>query len=162
LCQRGDLEQGIAAIEQAVEEFDAVEYRLSISGHLTNLAEAKRRTGKVREAEALCARAYHSMHESSQCWLEPELLRVQAMIKSDLQPDRPQVAEEMLRNALACAQRLQQPLFEFRCLRSLRDFLGPARQDVEIERHLRQLSYLRDLDSRAAKAIRTRLSALSA
>ena len=50
LCQRGDLAQGVAAIEQAVAAFDAKKYHLSLAGHLANLADAQRRLGRLDQA----------------------------------------------------------------------------------------------------------------
>jgi predicted ATPase len=153
LCQHGDLQQGITVMEQAIEAFDAIDFRLSITGHLANLADAKRTSGKFHDAEALCGRALELVSESSQRWLEPEVRRIEALIASDARPQQPDKAEDMLRSAAICARDLGLPVFELRCLVSLRDFLGTTRQDVGVESRMRELSHLRDLDRRVAVAM---------
>ena len=45
LCQRGDLDQGIAALEDAIAMFNSVKSNLMLSGYLTALADARRRNG---------------------------------------------------------------------------------------------------------------------
>ena len=42
-CQDGDLESGAAKIEAAIKAFDSAEYKLGVSAHLCNLADALRR-----------------------------------------------------------------------------------------------------------------------
>jgi tetratricopeptide (TPR) repeat protein len=151
LCQRGDLERGVETIERAIESFDAIEFRLSISGHLANLANAKRHTGRLHEAKVLCERALELISESSQRWLEPEVRRIEALIEKEFRTGRPSPVEDMLRRAVISARKLGLPVLEHRCLRSLRSFLGPARHDIEIEFRLQELSYLQGLDQKVAQ-----------
>ena len=148
LCQREDLEQGARTIEQAIASLDLIEFRLAVSGYLGNLAEAHRRLGNLQAAEAACARAIEMMRESSFIWLEPELRRIEALIAGARSPE---LAETMLRRAVARAQQLGFPVLERRCLISLRQYAGG--RDENIETRLRALSYLGDLAQRVARAM---------
>ena len=162
LCQRGDLEHGTETIQRAIESFDSINFRLSISGHLANLADAKRRCGRLDEANALTSRAMELIAESSQRWLEPEVRRIEAIIERDSGPNRFGHAEDKLRKAVLLAQRLGHPVFELRCLLSLRDLIGPTRQEVEIKSRLQDLAYLRNLDRQVDKAVQKHGLALTA
>ncbi len=71
MCQQGDLKGGATVLSGAIASLDAIEFRLAISGYLANLADAQRRLGDVRAAEAACARAVELMSASSFLWLEP-------------------------------------------------------------------------------------------
>lgn len=151
LCQRGQLAQGIAAIEQAVAAFDAVSFRLAESGHLANLADAQRRIGRIREAETSSQRAVDLLPEGSS-WLEPEVLRVAGLIAAELGPkdDR---AEATLRRAVESAQRMGFPVMERRCLNSLSQHLARRQPDPAIDQRLTALAHLGDLDRRVARAL---------
>ncbi len=153
LCQRGDLDHGAAAIEQAIAALDSIEFRMAISGYLGNWADALRRLGKLQAAEAACARAIELMRESSFRWLEPELRRIEALIAGGLSRRGPDIAEGMLRGAVACAQNLGFPVLERRCLISLKRCLGPKRKDFELESRLKALSHFGDLARRVAAAV---------
>src|SRR6185437_6528146 len=124
LCQRGELDQGTAALEQAIAALDSIAFRLAISGFLAQWADAQRRQGRLQAAEAACARAIELISESSFRWLEPELRRIAALIAGELSLRGARVAEEMLRGAVACAQKLGFPVLERRCLISLGECLG--------------------------------------
>jgi len=78
LCQRGELDEGMASISNAIHTFDRAEYRLAVSGYLTNLADAQRRAGRMKEAKRSSVRALEMTLESSFGWHEPEALRVDA------------------------------------------------------------------------------------
>jgi hypothetical protein len=162
LCQRGNFGQGIETIQRAIDFFDSIEYRLSLSGHLVNLAEAKRCNGKLHEAKTLCARALDLLAPSCQCWLEPEVRRIDALIERDLRPGQSTHAEALLRGALAAARSLGVPVFELRCLRNLRDLLGPTRRDPDVAAQIEALSHLEGLDRRVPEAMRKRQAASAA
>jgi len=148
LCQLGRLEQGAATIEQAIAALESIEFRLAISGHLGNLADAHRRLGNLRAAESACARAIELMSESSFLWLEPELRRIEALIMGARSPE---IAEAMLRRAVVRAQQLGFPVLERRCLVALGQRL--ERYDEDVESRLRELSHLGDLAQRVASAM---------
>jgi predicted ATPase len=140
LCQQGDFHAGISAMEAAISVLDSIGFKLGLAGYLGNLADALRRLGNVKAARAACERAMETMHESSFCWFEPELRRIEALIVGQEQPQRPAAAEEMLREAVACAQGSGFPIFEYRCLASLRETLKPGDLDFELETRMRSLA----------------------
>jgi hypothetical protein len=88
--------------------------------------------------------------------------RIEALIVSDLRPQESEANGEMFRRAAALARERGSTVFELRCLVSLRAFLGPEHQDVEVETHIRQLSNLCDLDRRVREAVQTEVSAFRA
>jgi class 3 adenylate cyclase/predicted ATPase len=152
-CQKGDLEQGINVIEQSVREFEAIQYRMSISGHLVNLADAKRRTGKLEEADQLCRKARSWIDEGADRWLEPEIMRIEALVARDLNPKDPAKAERSIRAAIGLAQSLGFPMFELRCLDTFKDIVG---DDAQFDTRAEELSRYRNLDRLAANALRPR------
>lgn len=153
LCQQGDLKQGIAVMEHAINTLNDLGFRLSVSGQIAILADAKRRSGDLAGAEKRYAEAMQMAAETDEHWLEPEIRRIGALIEHDIHPDRRDRAEAMLREAVECARKLNFPVFELRCLDSLKHVLGSANQDPAIEARLAELSSLRHLDRRVASAI---------
>jgi class 3 adenylate cyclase/tetratricopeptide (TPR) repeat protein len=142
LSQQGKPEQGIALMAQAIERFDAAEYRLGVAGHLANLADAQRLTGRLSEAKASAARALRTTFVSGNGWLEPELRRIDALIVSELSSEHRTQAAEILTHACHSARENRIPVFERRCLRSLRDLGELAQENSE---PLARLAYLDDL-----------------
>ncbi|MDM0105382.1 adenylate/guanylate cyclase domain-containing protein [Variovorax sp. J22R24] len=151
LCQRGQLAQGIAAIEQAVAAFDSVSFRLSEAGHLANLADAQRRFGRLREAASSGARAIELVTEGGQ-WQEPEVLRVAGLIAAEVSPHGDE-AEEKLRLAVAAAQRMGFPVLERNCLVTLSHFLAKRQPDAQVDARLGELSHLDQLDKRVERVL---------
>jgi len=153
LCQRGDLEEGIAMIAKAVAAFDSVQFRMSEAGHVANLADAQRRVGRLAEAAITCERALQLMPEGTQ-FLESELRRVHALVAAELAPTELDRTETLFRGAVKCAQDYRFPILERRCLASLAQFLDAAgRRDASVESRLGELSHLADLDRRVARAM---------
>ncbi|HUJ99353.1 MAG TPA: adenylate/guanylate cyclase domain-containing protein [Stellaceae bacterium] len=154
LCQQGYLDQGIAVLQQAIDAFEAAGFRLTVSGHLAFLADAKRRRGDLRGAEELSARAMEMVAEGSDVrWLEPEVCRIAALIEHDIRPQE-QAAHALLGKAIDRAQTFGFPVFERRCLATLAELQGPERHDGTVAARLRQLAHLGDLDRRASEAMR--------
>ena len=140
-------------IAKAIAAFDSVQFRLSVAGHVANLADAQRRVGRLSEAAVTCERAMELMPEGCQ-WLEAELRRVHALVTAELAPTEPDHAETLLRGAVRCAQDYRFPVLERRCLLSLARFLDSAgRPDATVESRLGELSHLADLDRRVARAM---------
>jgi len=153
LCQKGDYEQGIAVIDQSIKEFDAMTYRLGVCLLLASLADARRHTGNIDGAAQLCRRARDLIHQGADRWLEPEVMRVEALVAHNLEPDSASKAEEMIRAAVAKAQALRFPLFELRCLDSFREIVGA---DSVLDVRAQELAQYRNLDRLAASALRRR------
>lgn len=151
LCQSGHLAQGIAAIEQAVAAFEAVSFHLALAGHYANLADAQRRLGRLQQAQASASRALALVPEGSR-WLEPEVLRIAALVNAELADD-PAVTEAMLRRAVESARRLAFPVMERRCLESLSDYLGSDRPDAQADERFRALDGLDGLARRVEKVV---------
>lgn len=159
LCQNGDFQQGISVLEPAIGALEAAEFRLALPFDLAILADAKRRVGDLEGATAVCARAVQMISDTGQKWIEPEVLRVAALTTLDLHPQEREKAEATLRRAVDCARALALPVFEVRCLSSLRDVLGEA--DGDVDRRLKELARVSDLETRAAKAARSAASLLN-
>jgi hypothetical protein len=140
-------------MEQAVKVLETVELRFSLSAHLANLADAKRRNGDFRSAEELCARALQMVSDSGERWYEPEVRRIAALIANDLRPNDRDKTEELLRTAVECACNLSFLVFELRSLQSLKEFLGSAHQDPSVEARIGELSHLQNLDRRVAATV---------
>jgi class 3 adenylate cyclase len=117
MCQQGNLHQGIATVERAVAGLAAADFRLCEAGFLTILADSKRMLGLTSEACALSERAMKEV-TGAERWLEPEVLRVAALVRSEATPGDP-AAIALLRTAIATARNRATPVLELRCLQSL-------------------------------------------
>jgi class 3 adenylate cyclase/tetratricopeptide (TPR) repeat protein len=154
LCRQGDLAQGSAVLEGAIAAFDAAGYCAGVVRYIATLADARRRTGRLAEAEALCARALRMVREGGEFWLEAEAMRIGALVARDADPRRQEEAEALLRDAADRARRRGMPVFELWCLLDLSRLLGPARPDPAVSARIGELSHLRNLERRAAEAFR--------
>jgi hypothetical protein len=140
-------------LAKAIAAFDSVQWRLSLAGHVANLADAQRRVGRLTEAAATCEWAMELMPAGCQ-WLEAELRRVQALVAADLAPTDLDRAEALFRSAVKCGQDQRFPVIERRCLVSLAQFLDSSgRRDASVESRLGELSNFADLDRRVARAM---------
>jgi hypothetical protein len=153
LCQQGSFDQGIAALEQAIAGLEAAEWRLSGPGVLAILADAKRRCGMLAEARTLSDRAVAAARVSDR-WIEPEVLRIAALIAAETTPGDP-AALALARQAIACARRIASPMFELRCLETL-GALTNAAERRDIEPRLRELAAFRGLDRRLRQQLQAR------
>ena len=154
LCRQGDLAQGSAVLEQAVAAFDAADNNVGLVRYLASLADARRRMGRLAEAEALHARALRMVREGGELWFEAEAMRIGALIARDAGGRRADEAEATLRDAAARARNRGMPVFELWCLLDLSRLLGPARPDPAAAARIGELSHLRDIERRAAEAFR--------
>lgn len=154
LCQAGQPEQGIPMIAKAIAAFDSVAFRMAEAGHLGNIADAQRRLGRLEEAQASAERALLLMPEGSR-WLEPELLRVRALVAADAVPKDIEGAEALFRSAAGCARGMGFPIFERRCLASLQAYLAKSgRRDAAVDSRLGELAGFENLGARVASAMR--------
>jgi hypothetical protein len=153
LCQQGSLDQGIATLEQANAALAAVEFRLSEAGFLAILAEAKCRRGMVLEARSLSERALATARIADR-WLEPEVLRIAALVAVALAP-ADSAALTLLREAVLCARRIASPVFELRCLDTLSRLADPFERSA-IEGRIGELAAFRGLDRRLRQQLQAR------
>jgi len=151
MIQQGQLEKGTAHIERGIQILESIEFRLALSGFLGLLADARRQRGDLQAAEVACVRAADLMAASSFLWFEPELRRIEALILKETKGSS--AAEEALRRAVACAQRLAFPVLERRCLISLKQLLGTNHHDLELEARLKKLSHLDDLAQKVSSVM---------
>ena len=156
LCERGDLEKGIAMLKAATDRLESIEFRISLPGLLANLADAQRRQGKIEDASKSCARALVLIADGTDRMMEPEIRRVDALVAADLKAENEEDVEAKFRNSVECARKLGFSVFELRALLSLQSFLGPQRKDIEIESRLKELAHLQNLDRRVEAAIKAR------
>jgi tetratricopeptide (TPR) repeat protein len=153
LCQQGNFDQGIAALEQANAALAAAEWRLAEPGFLAVLGEAKRRCGMLPEARRLSERALAAARVADR-WIEPEVLRVAGVIANQTAPGEP-AALAQLREAAACARRIASPVFELRSLEALAGLTNESeRRDIEVR--LGELAAFRDLDQRLRRQLQVR------
>jgi predicted ATPase/class 3 adenylate cyclase len=153
LCLSGEVERGAALLAEGISRLDTIGFRLSVSGCLGNLADARRQLGDIDGAESACARAIALMAESSFVWLEPELRRIEALIAAARRPPGAEEPERLLRAAAARAAALGFPVLEFRCLSTLQA-LPIATSDPAITDRLAQLARFNGLAARVTAAMR--------
>jgi class 3 adenylate cyclase/tetratricopeptide (TPR) repeat protein len=153
LCQQGSFDQGIAALEQATAALAAAEWRISEAGLLAVLGEAKHRCGMLSEARRLSERALAAARVADR-WIEPEVLRIAGLIAADTAPGDP-AALALLRQAVACAQRIASPVFELRSLEALTG-LTNASERRDIDARLGELAAFRDLEQRLRRQLHIR------
>ena len=151
MVQRGQLEEGVRNIERGIAILDSIEFRTGLSGYLGLLADARRQLGDFPAAEAASSRAFSMLVPSNFVWFEPELLRIKGLMTKET--EGPERAEQVLREAVLKAQALAYPVVERRCLVSLKQLLGPARHDFEVEARLKELAYLGDLSQKVSRAM---------
>ena len=142
LAQSGQYAEGVALMERAIREFDAIDYKLALGAHLTNLAEALRRMGRLDEAKAYSARAIDNLRDKNSGWAEAEILRVDALIEHDLSQGDTSEAVERLERAAEQARRIGSPVFERRCLLSLVEVGGATAAAAKAEERLAALAHL--------------------
>jgi tetratricopeptide (TPR) repeat protein len=156
LCMDGEFEKGIAMLTKAIDRLESIEFRLSLPGHLANLAEAQRLQGNLADAKKTCERGLTMISEGTDLWIEAEVRRIDALVAADMKVESAEKVEAKFREAIERARNLGFPIFELRSLLSLQNFLGPNRKDIEIEARLKKLAHLQNLDRRVEAAIKTR------
>ena len=160
LCQRADFEQGIAVMEEAITAAESAGLgRLGLARYLGTLADAQRRHGQLEAAQATCARAIEAMTSDSK-WVEPEVRRVEALVIRDLRPQDLKQAETSLELAIECTRMLGLPMFELRCLIEFKNMFGAKHDMPDVDRRIDELSAFRDVDRRAAAAVREHVPGL--
>jgi len=154
MCQYGNLEQGIAALKGSIERLESIEFRLSLPGHLANLADAQRRLGNLDGAQASSARSLELISDGCDRWTEPDVRRIDALIAADMKTLHPDAIEAKFRDSAECARKLGFPIFELRALLGLQNFLAGRRRDNGVEARIGELSHLQNLDRRVADALK--------
>lgn len=105
-CARGDApsDAALCALEQAIAEFHAFHLLAQLPYHLSVLAEGQAQRGRLADAETTIAAALKRASATQERWCVPELLRVQAAIRTATgQVDD---AEALLLESIAMAQHI--------------------------------------------------------
>jgi mannose/cellobiose epimerase-like protein (N-acyl-D-glucosamine 2-epimerase family) len=147
------LQQGIAILDKAVRELEAVDFWLSLPGHMAVLADAMRQAKRYRDAADVCERALRHIALSGERLHEPELKLVRAAVAADAKGHVDDSIREMLHSAVASAQELSLPFCEHRAWRTMRSYVGNDCLGAEGEQRLEELSALNDLEERAGRII---------
>lgn len=98
----GSSADGVAALEQAVEEFRSINHLARMPYYLAVLAEALADAGRIGEAETTIRNAREIAHTQEEAWCVPEVLRIQASIA--LRRGDGGQAEDLLMRAMGMAQ----------------------------------------------------------
>jgi class 3 adenylate cyclase/predicted ATPase len=161
LCQHGHLEQGIALMLEAISGFDAVGWRLSVPNFLGLLADSMRRAGRYDEALEACLKARQMIEWRGERWFEPERLRIEALIKLEMDP-ADQISRKLIRQSLACAKQCCCPIFELRALITLRDSFELSQEEARsVHSRIAELSHLPPANHELTSALRARAGRLS-
>ena len=145
LCQQGDLGNGIAMLQKAIDKLESIEFRLSIPCHLAILADAQRRQGNIEDAKKICARAFALISDGADRWIEPEVRRVDALVESDLKPSNEEKIEAKFREAIKCAQTLGFPILSFAGYLACRAFSVPIEKTSRLNPELKSCRICRTL-----------------
>jgi predicted ATPase len=110
LAQQGELERGIADLEQGLASMTAMGTDLGRSAHYAHLAAATARAGRFTEARGLIERSKALVAATGERYYEPEILRLDAELVlveaggADSAPSEARArAEALLHTAIACA-----------------------------------------------------------
>jgi predicted ATPase len=115
-ADRGELEEGIASMEQGLAAFSAGR-RVTKPYMLALLASAKADFGNPSEALELLREAVASMEASGECWWEPELHRLRGQLIAA--PGQHDEGESYFRLAIKVSGRQKAKMLELRASMSL-------------------------------------------
>jgi cytochrome c-type biogenesis protein CcmH/NrfG len=110
-------------MEKALAAFERANFKLAVPAYLCFLALAKSETGRIAEAEAICAKAKALMEECGEIMFEPDILCAEAeiMMRANSAEDAGR-ARAILDRAIERAREFASPTMERRCRRA-RDLL---------------------------------------
>lgn len=119
LAVQGEAEAGIARIQQALANLEAIGARIVRAYHLGLLAEAQARHGRPEEGLALLAEALAEVERRGERCYEAELHRLRGELLLQSDPGNPGGAEACFQKALAVARRQSAKSWELRAATSL-------------------------------------------
>jgi predicted ATPase/class 3 adenylate cyclase len=117
LCAKGQIEAGIAHVENVLAALDRANFKLGVPGYLCFLAKAKCDAGRLADARATSARARQVMEEAEELWFEPEMLSTEAEIAARSDPPETERAKALIEEAMRRAAELGAPGLEARARR---------------------------------------------
>jgi DNA-binding winged helix-turn-helix (wHTH) protein/predicted ATPase len=131
LAEQGELEQGIADLEQGLASMTAMGTDLGRSAHSAHLAAATARAGRFTEARELIERSKALVAATGERYYEPEILRIDAELVlaeaggADRAPSEARArAEALLHTAIACASTQGARTLELRATTALARVCG--------------------------------------
>ncbi len=131
LAEQGELERGIADIEQGLASMTAMGTDLGRSAHYAHLAAATARAGRFAEARELIERVQGIGRATGERYYEPEIHRLDAELVlaeaggADGAPsDARARAEALLQTAIECASRQGARTLELRAMTTLARVCG--------------------------------------
>jgi predicted ATPase len=136
LAERGQVEEGIAQMQQGMATFRAMGAEVGWTGHLTRLAEAYAKVGQTEEGLGLLAEAIATVDKTGERWWEAELYRLKGELTlqkfqvsgskfqvppspQSLTPNPQLEAEACFHKAIEIARRQQAKSWELRASTSL-------------------------------------------
>jgi predicted ATPase len=131
LVERGELERGMADLEQGLGSLNATGASLGRSPHLANLAAARARAGRLAEARELLDQCKALVTATSERYQESEIHRLDAELvlaeaggAGGVPSDARERAEARLHTAIECARRQGARTLELRAATALARLCG--------------------------------------
>jgi predicted ATPase len=122
LAQQGQLDQGIALVQQGLGVYDALGVRTTYAYHMAPMIEAQLAKGAVAEALPLVQDAITQCGVLLDCFYEPELRRLEGELL--LADGSREAGEASLKAALELARRRNSKSLELRAATSLARLMG--------------------------------------
>jgi tetratricopeptide (TPR) repeat protein len=120
LIERGDIEKGLKALKEALDELPQDAFFARYAGIRATLAEALGRTGAISSGYATVDEAIMRSEQQGERWYIAEFLRVKGeLLQLEETWDARAKAEEQFRRSLDCARQQEAPSWELRTALSL-------------------------------------------
>jgi predicted ATPase len=158
--QLGSASEGVALIRQGLAGMAEIGARLSITDHLTRLAEAQALDGKIDDALITIEEALQANPE--ELFYRPNILTCRGELR--LKVGETELAEADFREAIALAQKMQAKAWELRATMSLARLLASQNRRDEARTMLAEIYnwFTEGFDTADLKDAKTLLDELSA
>lgn len=103
-CARGDIANGVQALEHVVAEFQAINHLARMPYYLSVLAHTQARCGRIGDARETIERATALAKENSEGWCLPEVQRVHASVF--VMDGSKRQAEDLLQQSVSLAHEI--------------------------------------------------------
>jgi predicted ATPase/class 3 adenylate cyclase/predicted Ser/Thr protein kinase len=137
-CELGELSGGIPDLLAAVEQFRATGARCFLPAWYAGLALAQAAAGQLDNADESLTKALTQMENSSERWVEPEVLRCRGLLLEKRQRD-PNEIELCYRKALTAAKERGTTAWLLRTAVSLNAFLVKTKRSAEAREFLKEV-----------------------
>ncbi len=115
----GDVEGGIALIQEGIKTCESANSRAFRPAFLAGLAEAQLMAGRLDEAEQTIDSALHLTEQTSERWMDAELWRLKAQTLALSDRRKPERVEALLQQAADCAKHQRSRPLHLRAVISL-------------------------------------------